>query len=388
MQVDRPRSISIGVHGEQFRNELLNRGLSRLTDQTYEDRLRWFDDYLKSTETLLEAVTVETLHAWISEQRTREWAPKMIRDNMSVLRVFFRWLVKRKLLDKDPTLDLDPLHVPKNVPEILQEPEVLLLLAAAEKLELIDWAVTSVFYGCAIRTGTLCALNVHDLDLTGLVARIRNKGRKDRYIPFNPKVAEAVRAWLPERARILGGDSRRAQAAAMKDRGMSYREIGTAMKIAPCIAAQYVTKWRRRPTPPPASTTALFVTRFGRVQPEHVRDIIRKVATAACLERRVWPHLFRHSAATHMHDRGADLNDVKEMLGHETVATTQIYTHTSTAKLRRVYDRTHPMAVSSSSDPLSAAFPPPAICPGCGHSGHWGSCRWTSRAPAPLETCT
>lgn len=355
MQLDRPRSISIGVEGEQFLTEKLNLGCSQLTYRTYGDRLRWYGEFLTSIERELGDTSIALIHAWISEQRTRGWSPKMIRDNISVLRVLFKWLEDNEIIAKDPIRKLPPLHVPRRLPDVLQEPDVQQLLEAAINLRPLDLAIVELFYGSMIRTGELCALNLLDVNLRGRLAKIRGKGRKDRYVPISEAAANAIAAWLPVRDEVLGGKTRRAQAAALRDQGLTYKEIGKRMGIAPCVAVQYVAKWRRRPTPAPGATSALFVTRHGRVGPEYVRSVVHKVAKATKLARRVHPHLFRHSGSTHMLDHGADIRYIRDMLGHESIATTEIYTHVSIAQLRRVYELTHPRSKISVTPPTEGA---------------------------------
>ena len=332
-------AISWHIHTEQYLTELLGRGCSDLTAQTYRDRLRWFGEWLGGVGCAAGDVTQGTVEQWIADQRAQDYAPKTIHDNVSAVHSFYRWLEDVGRIELDPLRRLRPYKVPRRLPKVMPVKEVEEFLDAADSPR--SRVIVELNYGCALRTGGLAALDVDNVDLERGVVVIVGKGGDEQCIPLTPAAVDAIRAWLPVRLQVLGGGCRRAQAAALRSQGKTYREIGAAMGIAPCIAVQYVTKWKRRQLPKP-STQALIVGQRGRLGPKGIRLVVKAVAADAGIQRRVYPHLFRHSAATHMHDNGADIRKVQQLLGHKLLNTTQVYTHVAVEGLRDVMRRTHP----------------------------------------------
>ena len=335
------RAISWPVHTEQYLTELLSGGCSELTGQTYRNRLRWFGEYLASIGCSAGDVSLETVQQWIVNQQMDGYAPKTIHDNVGAVHSFFRWLEDVRLIDVDPLRRLKPYRVPRRLPKVLPVEEVDKFLDAADSPR--SRVIVELNYGCAIRTGGLTRLNVDDVDLMRGVVVIIGKGGGEQCIPLTPPAIDAIRAWLPVRAKMLGGGCRRAEAAELRAKGMTYRQIGAAMGIAPCIAVQYVTKWKKRQLPKP-KTQALLVGQRGRLGPKGIRLVVKAVAADAGIQRRVYPHIFRHSAATHMLDNGADIRQIQQLLDHKLLSTTQLYTHVAVEGLRQVMRRTHPRA--------------------------------------------
>ncbi len=162
-----------------------------------------------------------------------------------------------------------------------------------------DLAIIETLYGGGLRVSELVGLDDPDIDLKTGILRVKGKGRKERLAPVGRKAAGAIRRYL---------DLRR--------------------------------KGRRR-----LGETALFVNRSGgRLSARSVRRMIERVRTRAGLDKHVSPHTFRHSFATHLLDRGADLRSVQELLGHASIGTTQVYTHLTAERLRRTYQKAHPRA--------------------------------------------
>ena len=180
--------------------------------------------------------------------------------------------------------------------------EVEALLAAPEPSTFLgarDRAILETIYSGGLRVGELVAMNVEDLDEFGEVVRVRGKGKKERLAPLGSKALEAIHEYLARRRAVFGAA-------------------------------------RRGP---------LFVNKVGgRLSDRSVRRKLDKYRLMAGIDVPVSPHWLRHSFATHMLNAGADLRSVQELLGHESISTTQIYTHLTTRRLKEVYDRAHPMA--------------------------------------------
>lgn len=222
------------------------------------------------------------------------------------IRAFFLWAARAGLVPVDPALRLLAPRRDRTLPSVLRQAEAGALLEVAEvaaddadPIHLRDRAILELLYATGIRVGELTGLDVDDLDLPGAVVRVLGKGGKERVVPFGVPAANALHAWLCARAQLATG----------------------------------------------TSGPALFLGRRGarldqrRVR-ETVHDLLRHVPGAPDLS----PHGLRHSAATHLLEGGADLRLVQELLGHASLATTQIYTHVSLDRLRRSYDQAHPRA--------------------------------------------
>ncbi len=243
----------------------------------------------------------------------REWlaalpAPSRatLARKQAALRGFFGWLAATGRIPADPSRALRSPRKGRALPRALDEQAVLRLLAAPDTSGmpgLRDRAVLEVLYSGGLRVQECSGLDLPDVDLQAGSARVLGKGGKERLALLGTPAVEALRAWLPERARL-------AQA-------------------------------RRRP-----GEVALFTNqRDGRrLGTRSIARLVKHHAVAAGLSRETSPHTLRHSFATHLLDRGADLRVVQELLGHESLSTTQVYTHVSIGRLKDVYERTHPRA--------------------------------------------
>jgi integrase/recombinase XerC len=248
---------------------------------------------------------------------------------LSSLRAFFRWLVRRRLLASSPVAGLRPPRRAKRLPRFLGKEEVGRLLDTrlparatdrrgvsaeiAEAEERRDTALLEAIYGSGLRVSEACGLDLEDLDRSddggGLVKVRQGKGRKDRIVPIGRQAVAAIE-------RYLGGDLGRTP--------------GRASLLAGARPASS------------AAAAAMFLSRRGRrLTPRGVRRLLgtRERATGAPL---VSPHGLRHSFATHLLGEGADLRSIQEMLGHESIRTTQRYAHVDIDHLMAVYDKAHP----------------------------------------------
>ncbi len=197
----------------------------------------------------------------------------------------------------------------KKLPHFLGEPVLTKLLEAPPQdapLGIRDKAILEILYSAGLRASELTGLNGGDLDLDAGVATVRGKGKKERLAFFGPEALAALKQWLEARAELL------------------------AAKKAP---------------QPAKSKDAVFLNKNGtRLTTRSVGRLLEKYLARAGLDKRTSPHTLRHSFATHLLDRGADIRSVQELLGHRSLATTQIYTHVTTVRLKDSYLKAHPRA--------------------------------------------
>jgi len=250
------------------------------------------------------AVTTVLLRSYLAHLRRHGLARSTIARKIASLRSFYKYLLREGIVNHNPASDLRLPRRAKRLPVFLDEADVVRLLETPDTADLAgrrDRAILEVLYSTGMRIGELAAANIEDLDLLGEVIKARGKGKKERLVPLGRPAIEALRDYLAVRPAIARG---------------------------------------RR-----ASARALFINKLGtRLSERGVRRIFDKHARAAGLPAGVSPHTLRHSFATHMLNRGADLRAVQELLGHASLATTQIYTHVTTEKLKRVYLKAHPRA--------------------------------------------
>ena len=218
---------------------------------------------------------------------------------LATLRTFFRYLCREGVLDRNPARSLLSPRLEKRVPTYLDERDVSLLvempgegLAAAR-----GRAILELLYATGIRCSELVGIDVAEVDRASRMIRVLGKGRKERIVPFGGRAGDAIDAYLPLRSQA-------------------------------------------RPR-----TDALFVNAQGRrLSDRSVRLLVRQRTQAVALARRVSPHTLRHSFATHLLERGADLRAIQELLGHASLSTTQRYTHVNTRHLLEIYNKSHPRA--------------------------------------------
>ena len=242
--------------------------------------------------------------AHLSEQHG--YARRSIARKRSALRSMLAWAVVRELIPSNPAEDLAGPKLDKPLPRVMKAAEASRLCELPPQDDVTgirDRAILELLYGSGLRVSELCGLDVDGLDLTGHTLVVVGKGRKERQVPMSAPAVAAARAYL--------SDARR----------------------------RFLAR-----SPSPREPHALFLNaRAGRLGPRSVRALMNKYLGAEG-SRALSPHALRHSFATHLLDNGADLRSVQELLGHESLSTTQIYTHVSTERLRAVYEQSHPRA--------------------------------------------
>jgi integrase/recombinase XerC len=249
------------------------------------------------------------LRAFMAALNAQGLGKRSMARRLSALRSFYKFLARRKLVERSP---LDGLRSPKlgrPLPKFLNETDVTNLLDSVQGrswMDVRDRAILELLYGAGVRVSELAGLNDQDVDLNRGLVRARGKGKKERLLPMGRKATDAVRAWILHRTRVFVGKG----------------------KSAPSGPARPV-----------------FVNKFGtRLDVRSVRRLLDKRLTLVGLPLGATPHTLRHSYATHLLDRGADLRSVQELLGHASLTTTQIYTHLTPSRLKEIYQKAHPKA--------------------------------------------
>lgn len=254
----------------------------------------------------LDDIDLRSLRSWLAKQQTLGKARTTIARRATAARVFTAWLLRTGRIAADPGARLASPKAHRPLPEVLRQDEALALVetavaAAVEEgsLGIRDAAILELLYATGIRVGELCGLDVDDLDFDRYVVRVFGKGRKERTVPFGKPAGIALQRWLVER-RTIARDG---------------------------------------------SGAALFLgARGGRVDQRVVRKVVHDRVSSVPGAPDIAPHGLRHTAATHLLEGGADLRTVQEMLGHASMATTQVYTHISNDRLRTAYQQAHPRA--------------------------------------------
>ncbi len=233
-------------------------------------------------------------------------ARSTIARRAAAARAFFRWAARTGRVPTDPSLRLTAPRRATPLPDVLRADQAADMLevaghraASGDPVSVRDRAMLELLYASGLRVGELAAADIDDLDLPDRLIRVRGKGDKERVVPFGAPAAAALRDWLTAR---------------------------------PALATA-------------GSGPALFLGRRGRrVDARQVRDVVNRMTGEVGDAPELSPHGLRHSAATHLLDGGADLRVVQELLGHASLATTQIYTHVSGERLRAAYRQAHPRA--------------------------------------------
>jgi integrase/recombinase XerC len=275
-------------------------------------------------------VDLTTIRAFMGELHRLGQSRASVARKLSALRAFGRYLRREGLIERDPAaLAVSPKREIK-VPSHLSENEMARLLEmpdASAPLGRRDRAILELFYASGLRLSELVGLDVEDVNLSARVVRVMGKGAKERIVPFNGATADAVRAWLKDREGLRSPVSglRSAPIIASKS-GPRARTVDRRLKTGD----------RREP---------LFVNFRGtRLTGRSVQRLVARYVASCSTRFGISPHALRHSFATHLLQRGADLRTIQELLGHVELSTTQRYTHVNAAQLIDVYRKAHPRA--------------------------------------------
>jgi integrase/recombinase XerC len=317
---------------EEFLDHLrLNENASLHTVRAYESDLSQFLQFLSThaarrrAELTAGDFTHHSIREFLSDLHKRGNSRASAARKLAAIRTFGRYLRREGFLEGDPAALVGTPKRESRLPAHLGEAEMSRLLEmpdASQPLGRRDRAILELFYASGLRLSELVGLDVDDLNLSGRVVRVLGKGGKQRLVPFNRSAEAAVRAWL-------------------KDWELLRQQAATTPVVPPRAARRAAAPSRRQREP-------LFLNYQGtRLSTRSVDRLVRKYVTACSTRFGISPHALRHSFATHLLQRGADLRAIQELLGHVQLSTTQRYTHVNAAQLLAVYRNAHPRAKRS-----------------------------------------
>ena len=277
------------------------RGLTPAYQLSVRQTLDALAAWMKSQNIPLRDLGTDELAAFLSVRKTAGLNAASLRITTVHLKVFFRWLVTKNHLEMDPA---EPLLAPKpdmTLPETLHASELNQLLASIDPclpLDRRDLAILELFYSSGLRLSELCKLRFEMVDFEEGFLRITGKGGKTRIVRVGTKAREAIANYLSnERSTLVGQKT---------------------------------------------SSHIFLSVRGGPLSPDRVRQIVKERAKFAGIDQNIYPHLLRHSFATHLLEGGADLRVIQELLGHADISTTQIYTHVDRQRLKSIHKQFHP----------------------------------------------
>ncbi|MDR3742082.1 MAG: tyrosine recombinase XerC [Terracidiphilus sp.] len=295
------------------------RGASSHTLRAYERELLGFAAYIAEQFGPAQPVSeIEHTHirAYLGTLYARGLAKSSTARALAAVRSWFKWLARTGRVEQNVAALVATPRLPKHLPRV---PTIEQLNRAMDTVddEAASWpardrAILELLYGCGMRNAELTALNLEDIHWANDAILVRGKGQKQRYVPMGDAAAQALRAYLEERAARL-----------------------TAADGAPKTPALFL-NLRLRGLAKPGGQARLTTRSVGR--------IVKRIAILRGLSSDVHPHTLRHAFGTHLLEEGADLRAIQELLGHERLSTTQRYTQLTAAQLTQVYDRTHPRA--------------------------------------------
>lgn len=272
---------------------LTERGLSKNTVMAYRRDLGKFYAFLGKKNIKISGLTYPLFTSFLMEMRQTLSSASCARI-MAAISTFLKFQLQNGVLKQHPLPDLESPKLEKNLPEVLSVKEVETLLSAVDDSPagIRDKAILEILYATGMRASELAGLKTEDVNLDENLLRVKGKGRKERLIPFGEPAARAIRDYL---------------------------------KIRPAVCEN------------------LFVSRQKKLlSRQSVWKVIRKAALAAGLSKNIYPHILRHSFATHLLEAGAGIRIVQELLGHRSLATTQVYTHLDRNRLKEIHTRYHP----------------------------------------------
>ena len=285
---------------DKFKDYLtVEKNYSAHTVKNYLCDLKEFSEFLAGKD--LKDVDYLTVRKLLAHLRGKSISKRSVARKLSSLRSFFKFLEKDGYIKNSPVTSVSTPKMDKKLPIFLDEQIVLKILTAPDEKTFQgarDRAMLETLYSAGIRVSELVGIDTSDVDFISGVIKVLGKGKKERLAPVGEKAVKAIREYTEYKNRKPRGDKK-----------------------------------------------ALFLNKSGkRITDRSVRRVVEKYIRLLNLREHISPHTFRHSFATHLLNRGADLRSVQELLGHKNLSTTQIYTHVTTERLKSVYDKAHPRA--------------------------------------------
>ena len=284
------------------------RNYSRKTTEVYQADLEAFKQFYEAVDSSLtwEEMPADVIRQWVVEMMDKGNTATSVRRRLSSLRSFYKFLLRRGLVTRDPVHNLPSPKVEKKLPAYIREAEMDRLFDgdffSEDYQGFRNRMILLTFYSTGIRLSELVGLAERDVDLDQMQLKVTGKRNKQRIIPYGDEFGDNLRHYLAERSTF-------AQQKQSADKSLFLDE------------------------------------RSGQqMTPQKVRDIVKKYLSMVTTQRRNSPHVLRHTFATAMLNHNADLQSVKELLGHESLSTTEIYTHTTFEQLKEMYNQAHPRA--------------------------------------------
>ncbi|HDQ45472.1 MAG TPA: tyrosine recombinase XerC [bacterium] len=291
-----PFQEAIGSFVRYLKNE---RRCSPHTVQAYQGDLEQFAAFLSGSG-CPEDIRPQTLEAYLSGMIRHGYSKKTVGRKLAAIRAFYRYRARTGGAEDNPARSLTAPKAEKTLPGFFLEKEIRDAIESVDTNPvqgLRDRAILELFYGTGIRLSELTGLDLRELDLSAGIVRVLGKGNRERILPIGPNLRKVMAAYLSRRNE-LGG---------------------------------------------PVRQPAVFLNHRGaRLTQRGIQMIVRRVLLTVSEKRKISPHMLRHSFATHLLDRGADLSAVKELLGHASLSTTQMYTHLTVGRLKSVYRQAFP----------------------------------------------
>jgi integrase/recombinase XerC len=292
------------------------RRASARTVETYIRDLRSFRDYVRGQGLPADArkLDIVALRGFLSSLFGSNQASTM-KKKVSAVRSFFKFLLKRQVIESNPASGLRSPKIAKSLPRFLSVDQAFRVMDAppkedkrAKPLKMRDQALLETLYGTGVRVSELAGMNLEHCDFTESEVRVLGKGGKERIVPLGKTAVAAIRAYLPERGGLLEKAKE-------------------------------------------GNPDALWLSQGGlRLSVRQMQNVVRRHGMLGAGRGDLHPHAMRHTCATHLLDAGADLRSIQELLGHSSLSTTQRYTHVSMDRLMEVYDRAHPLARDKTGD--------------------------------------
>jgi integrase/recombinase XerC len=285
----------------------LQKRSSKHTITSYSNDLQSFASYLASEFEETEVAFVKATHvrSWLATLKQQEnFSPKTINRKLSSVRSFYKYLLKQNIVKLNPATAVIAPKIPKRLPQFVEEKDTQLLFTHSEFAEgfkgQTDYLILKLLYETGIRKAELIGLEETKVDFYNCVLKVLGKGNKERIIPISIELKNSIQAYLNDKRKLFGAEEAR--------KSVLVSEKGKALN------------------------------------PRYVYTIVNKYLSQVTTISKKSPHIMRHTFATQLMNQGADLNAVKELLGHSSLAATQVYTHNNIEKLKAVYKKAHPKA--------------------------------------------
>ncbi len=283
------------------------RNRSERTIDLYTRDLREFEAYMKATDEQLtwENLDRDVVRQWVAEKMEKGYSPGTVCNNLTSLRSFYRFLLRCELVKRNPVKEIQGPKKPKTLPQFVRETDMNRLLDGHYFPDTIDGErdrlIVLTFYSTGIRLAELLGLDWTDVDLRSDSLKVTGKRNKQRIVPFGSELHEALEHYRQR----------------LEQEGIRHDEAGAVF---------------------------LNIVRGGRISRSKVTSVVKQYLSMVTTLKKRSPHVLRHSFATSMLNNHADLQSVKELLGHERITTTEIYTHTTFEELKEMYQHAHPRA--------------------------------------------